>query len=145
MAKNTAHKKQRDWESFDREGAMERAAALRWAAKGKAQVTHPRYGTVIVPCQSPIAAVFCTAEVWGSEVEAIEDYRVLSCDQSLPAEKRPEKKQLKKTWMVIHGKYGFLDTLAEDPVEALKRAAQAWGEDPRTKEFQKNCIVRKRN
>lgn len=46
--------------------AKRRNKAL-WDAKLKARVTHPRYGSVEVPCHSPLAAIECAAELWGVE------------------------------------------------------------------------------
>lgn len=43
----------------------ERSRRDRWAAKGAAEVTHPVFGTVVVPCASPFSAIKCAAEVWG--------------------------------------------------------------------------------
>ena len=34
-------------------------------AKGRARVTHPRFGSVIVPCASKFAAIENAAEFWG--------------------------------------------------------------------------------
>lgn len=45
--------------------AEERDRKHRWAAPGAARVTDPKRGTVVVPCQSPFAAILCAAEVWG--------------------------------------------------------------------------------
>lgn len=45
-------------------GVVRRNRRHRWEAKGLARVTHPNYGTVVVPCASPFAALKCAAEVW---------------------------------------------------------------------------------
>ena len=37
-----------------------------WDAKLQARVTHPKYGEVVVPCHSPLAAIECAAQVWGT-------------------------------------------------------------------------------
>ena len=37
-----------------------------WKAKLQARVSHPKYGEVVVPCYSPLAAVECAAEAWGT-------------------------------------------------------------------------------
>lgn len=36
-----------------------------WAARGRATVTHPKYGRVVVPHASNLAAIKCAAEYWG--------------------------------------------------------------------------------
>ena len=43
----------------------ERSRKSRWTAKGRAEVSHPRYGTVTVPCGSPYEALLNACEVWG--------------------------------------------------------------------------------
>lgn len=37
----------------------------RWSAKNYSKVTHPIYGTVVVPAGSPFIAIKHAAEVWG--------------------------------------------------------------------------------
>ena len=37
----------------------------RWAAKGVSRVTHPKYGSVVVPHASSLSAILCAAVVWG--------------------------------------------------------------------------------
>ena len=43
----------------------------RWTAKGKARVTHPDYGSVIVPHMSNFAALENAAEFWKCDVREI--------------------------------------------------------------------------
>lgn len=47
-----------------RQSVEERARLQRWQAPGIARVIHPKYGTVVVPCASKLAAIECAAEVW---------------------------------------------------------------------------------
>jgi hypothetical protein len=44
--------------------AVARGRAQRWAGKRKARVSHPAYGTVIVPHLSNYAAILNAAEYW---------------------------------------------------------------------------------
>ena len=46
--------------------ASKRNAKALWSAKLQARVSHPKYGEVVVPCHSPLAAVECAAEAWGT-------------------------------------------------------------------------------
>lgn len=55
----------------NRSEAKRRNRRLRWEAKGLARVAHPQYGTVVVPCASPLSAVMCAAEVWRCRRAAI--------------------------------------------------------------------------
>lgn len=51
--------------SRDQKAKLEkRSRARNWKAQHKARVTHPKYGSVVVPCASPLAAQECAAEVW---------------------------------------------------------------------------------
>lgn len=43
----------------------QRARTRRWTARGRARVSHPEHGEVVVPCGSTLEAVMCAAEVWG--------------------------------------------------------------------------------
>lgn len=45
--------------------ADERSRKSRWTARGRAEVSHPRYGTLTVPCGSPYEALLNACEVWG--------------------------------------------------------------------------------
>lgn len=47
------------------QAARKRNRAARWAKKTKATVTHPKYGSVVVPHMSKLGAIECAAEVWG--------------------------------------------------------------------------------
>ena len=127
-----------------------RSTDLRWSAKGKAKVTHPMWGEVIVPCASKLAAVRCAAEVWGADWAQLMDAKVEACDQSLPAEKRPTRQEIQerrakeRQWMVIHSALGYVYVKAEDVTQAIWEAAKQWGKDPRLAEFHQGCVVRER-
>ena len=47
--------------------AIERERENRWNAKGRACVTHPKYGSVVVPHSSNLAALMNAAEYWGCD------------------------------------------------------------------------------
>lgn len=47
--------------------AIERERKNRWNAKGRACVTHPKYGSVVVPHSSNLAALMNAAEYWGCD------------------------------------------------------------------------------
>ena len=49
---------------FDAEADARRR---RWMARGRARVSHPRYGSVFVPCASTMAAIQNAAEFWRVE------------------------------------------------------------------------------
>ena len=54
--------------------AIERERENRWNAKGRACVTHPKYGSVVVPHSSNLAALMNAAEYWDcdwSEITAL--------------------------------------------------------------------------
>lgn len=54
----------------------------RWSAPSKALVKNPRYGSVVVPCETKFAALLCAAEAWGvSEVEAFHGSEVWAFDE----------------------------------------------------------------
>lgn len=50
------------------EEAKAKGRAIRWTAKGRARVTHPEYGSVIVPHMSNFAALENAAEFWKRDV-----------------------------------------------------------------------------
>lgn len=52
-----------DWSRGDTGEAM--ARIRRWTVAGKAKVTHPDKGAVVVPCASNLAAMLCAMEFWG--------------------------------------------------------------------------------
>lgn len=60
----------RDQKRRAAENAQRRRKAL-WSARLKARVSHPEYGSVEVPCYSPLGAVECAAELWGVEYKDI--------------------------------------------------------------------------
>lgn len=53
--------------------AIERERENRWNAKGRACVTHPKYGSVVVPHSSNLAALMNAAEYWGCDWSEITD------------------------------------------------------------------------
>lgn len=56
------------------EGSAEAAARRnRWIAPGRAKVTHPEYGSVVVPCGSKLGALMCAAEYWRCQWSEITD------------------------------------------------------------------------
>ena len=61
-----------------------KARENRWRAPGKSRVEHPKYGSVVVPHSSNLAALENAAEYWGCDLmEIISTARVWACDQSL--------------------------------------------------------------
>ena len=56
--------------------AERRAKRHREEFPGKVRVAHPKYGEVIVPGASPLAAIRCAADRWGCEWSEITDARV---------------------------------------------------------------------
>lgn len=50
-----------------RDQAAQRERENRWAAKGRSKVTHPRYGSVVVPHHSNFSAIVNAAEYWGCD------------------------------------------------------------------------------
>lgn len=57
--------------------AIERERENRWNAKGRACVTHPKYGSVVVPHSSNLAALMNAAEYWGCDWSEITDASVM--------------------------------------------------------------------
>lgn len=58
-----------DYDHYPR--ALQKARAQRWCARGKARVTHERFGSVIVPCSSKLTALENAAEFWKCEYSDI--------------------------------------------------------------------------
>lgn len=58
--------------------AKERARRARWLAKTKSRVSHPRYGAVIVPHLSKLAAIENAAEFWKCKPSEISDGATVS-------------------------------------------------------------------
>lgn len=59
------------------EEAEKRSRVNRWTASGKSRVTHPRYGSVIVPHLSKLAAIENAAEFWKCDtLDIIQDASV---------------------------------------------------------------------
>jgi len=56
--------------------ACERTRAERWNARGRSRVVHPKYGEVVVPHSSNLAAVMNAAEYWGCDWNSITDAKV---------------------------------------------------------------------
>ena len=71
--------------------AERKARRQRWLARGKARVTHPRYGNVVVPHLSNLAAVENAAEFWKCELgDIIADAQVVWVEPGTPA-RRPKE------------------------------------------------------
>lgn len=74
-----------DMDLRNNERAKEMARERRWTAPGKSRVEHPKYGSVIVPHCSNLAAIENAAEFWGCDLmEIISTAECWACDQSLP-------------------------------------------------------------
>jgi len=74
-----------DMDLRNNERAKEMARERRWTAPGKSRVEHPKYGSVIVPHCSNLAAIENAAEYWGCDLmEIISTAECWACDQSLP-------------------------------------------------------------
>lgn len=72
-----------DMSNYERAKAM--ARERRWTAQGKSRVEHPKYGSVVVPHTSNLAAIENAAEYWGCDLmEIISTAECWACDQSLP-------------------------------------------------------------
>lgn len=59
-----------------RRRAEERTRAERWNAPGRSRVVHQKYGAVVVPHSSNLAAVMNAAEYWGCDWSTITDAKV---------------------------------------------------------------------
>ncbi len=69
---------------FSNMSAKERDLRQRWSAKGRAKVTHPEHGSVVVPHSSNFAALLNAADVWGCDWLEIRDAKVWGVDRSTP-------------------------------------------------------------
>ena len=58
--------------------AEARSRAERWNARGRSRVEHPKYGAVVVPHSSNLAALMNAAEYWGCDWLEIRDAKVLA-------------------------------------------------------------------
>lgn len=58
------------------EAAKERARRYRWNAPGRARVSHPKCGAVVVPHSSNLAAILNAAEYWCCDWSEITDAKV---------------------------------------------------------------------
>lgn len=67
----------------------ERSRRERWEAMGKAKVSHPAHGAVVVPHNSNLSALLCAAEVWGCNWLEIKDAEVWAAEPGTPAVKMP--------------------------------------------------------
>ena len=68
------------------------ARARRWTAPGKARVEHPKYGSVIVPHYSNLAAIENAAEFWGCDLmEIISTARVWAVEPDEGPVRRPKE------------------------------------------------------
>ena len=74
-----------DWEGH--RAAQERQRVRRYDTTYRARVRHPKYGTVIVPCVSGLAAVMNAAESWKCDWTEIIDATVENMELTAPEEK----------------------------------------------------------
>lgn len=72
--------------------ATERSMAFSWSAKIYSKVTHPKYGSVVVPHRSSFSAITCAAEVWGCDWSEVLDATVTWPDPGDKITNRPERK-----------------------------------------------------
>lgn len=61
----------------------------RWSAKGRARVSHPAHGSVVVPCGSPYAALLCAADVWDCNWMEIRNAEVWAAEPGEATAKMP--------------------------------------------------------
>lgn len=62
------------------ETVKQRARANCWKATGRARVTHPAHGTVVVPHSSRLSAIMNAAEVWRCDWAEITDAQVWAAE-----------------------------------------------------------------
>ena len=77
----------REWDWAAYREALKRQRERRLSAPGRARVTHPRYGSVVVPCSSGFAAVMNAAELWGCDWAEIIDASVENLELTAPVTK----------------------------------------------------------
>lgn len=66
-----------EYERTDIHGqSVKRARETRWNAPGRSKVTHPQYGSVVVPHSSNLCALMNAAEYWGCGWMDIRDAEV---------------------------------------------------------------------
>lgn len=71
--------------------AKEAARRYRWSAASKSKVTHPKYGSVVVPHRSKLCAMENAAEFWRCDVtEIISTATVEWVDKKTPVRKPME-------------------------------------------------------
>lgn len=73
------------------EAAQERASIYAWSAGIFSKVTHPHYGSVVVPHRSSFSAICCAAEVWGCDWSEVLDATVTWPDPGDKITNRPGK------------------------------------------------------
>ena len=71
-------------------GVLEMERLNRWREKPIARVVNPKYGTVVVPCGSKLAALQCAAEYWGCSFEDIRDASVWRAEPGAAAVRMPK-------------------------------------------------------
>lgn len=70
---------------------QERERRNRWNAPGRARVTHPRHGSVIVPHSSNFAAIQNAAEYWKCDWPEITDAEVQRVESGAGPVVRPKE------------------------------------------------------
>lgn len=81
-----------DMDLRNNERAKEMARERRWTAPGKSRVEHPKYGSVIVPHCSNLAAIENAAEFWGCDLmEIISTARVWAVEPDEGPVRRPKE------------------------------------------------------
>ena len=68
------------WGSLTQQDAAARAREERWRAAGRSRVVSQKYGEVVVPHGSNLAALMNAAEVWGCSWTDIRDAEVWAAD-----------------------------------------------------------------
>ena len=62
--------------------AEKRARIYMWSSGYKVRVVHPKFGEIVVPHRSNLAAIQCAAEVWGVDWTEIRDAEIRSVSQA---------------------------------------------------------------
>ena len=74
------------------ETAKRREREMRWLETGKARVSHPKYGSIIVPHGSKIMALENAAELWGCDLlEIIKEAEVWAVEPDAGPVVRPKE------------------------------------------------------
>ena len=72
--------------------AKRRAREMRWLETGKARVSHPKHGSIIVPHGSKIMALENAAELWGCDLlEIIKEAEVWAVEPDAGPAVRPRE------------------------------------------------------